>query len=188
VDKNPKKIFRNRLLNLLRSQKEEERLKKSSIIREKLFLMPEFQQAHTILFYASFNGEVETFEMMKQAQKLGKKIALPKIIKEQMNITPVLVEDLDKELIEGPFGIKEPKQECLKRSLEASDVDMVVVPGLAFDKNNNRLGRGGGCYDRFLKIFPSKKPSVGLAFDFQILDSLPHVKGHDIPVSRVIVN
>ena len=183
----PKRVIRNKILGLLRSQKEEDRLRKSKIIQDKLFLTSEFKSAKTILFYASFNGEVETFSMMKQARKLGKKIVLPKIIKDQKKMTLSLTEDLKKGLVSGPYGIKEPDDYAL-RSLDPTEIDLVIVPGVAFDRKNNRLGRGAGYYDRFLVNFPSHIPIFGLAFDFQIVPRLPHQKRHDIPVSRVIVN
>lgn len=188
VEQNTKKDLRVRLLNLLRTQKEGQRLKKSTVIREKLFSLPEFKDARTILFYASFDGEVETFEMMKYAQKLKKKIALPKIIQEDKEFIPVLVDNIDAELSDGCYGIKEPNDSCAQHSLSAADIDMVLVPGVAFDKDNNRLGRGGGYYDRFLKTLPSTTTTVGLSFDFQMLDSVPHQKNHDVPLSCVIVN
>ena len=78
-----KSFLRKKILNLLRRQKDDERLEKSRTICKKFFAMREFKQAKTILFYASFDGEVETFAMIKQAQRLGKKIALPAIIKDQ---------------------------------------------------------------------------------------------------------
>ena len=65
---------------------------------------------------------------------------------------------------------------------------MVVVPGVAFDKKNNRLGRGKGYYDRFLKMLPFSTPTIGLAFDFQIVENLPVKEPHDVPVSQVIYN
>lgn len=188
MEKETKRILRKKLLNLLRTQKEETRLKKSTIIREKLFALPEFQKADTILFYASFDGEVETFEMIKQAQKLGKTIALPKIIHEKKHFVPVRVDNCDTDLAKGTFGIKEPKTAGDNRQLDIKDIDMVIVPGLAFDADNNRLGRGGGYYDNFLAQLPSGRPTVGLAFDFQILDSVPQQDGYDIPVSRVIAS
>ena len=182
--KSPKSVIRKKILSLLRNQKEDERLKKSKAIQKKLFALRIFKKAKIILFYASFDGEVETFSMMKQAQKLGKKIALPKIIRSRKKMTIGLVEDFRKELMNGPYGIKEPKKECFRR-LELKDVDLAIVPAVAFDKARNRLGRGGGYYDRFLKKFPVHIPTVGLAFDFQILNDLPHHK-RDIAVSRVI--
>jgi 5-formyltetrahydrofolate cyclo-ligase len=71
--------------------------------------------------------------------------------------------------------------------LDISALDAVLVPGVAFDKQNFRLGRGGGYYDRFLNNLPKKIHTIGLAFDFQVVDRLPH-DHHDIPVHRLIIN
>jgi len=180
-----KSSLRKRLLNLLRNQKEEERIRKSRMITVRLFATPEFQRSRTVLFYASFDGEVETFNMMKQAQKLGKTIALPTIAKDRKEIIPAQVEKLE-DLKEGHFGIKYPSGQV--RPLDVQAIDLVIVPGIAFDRDNNRLGRGAGYYDRFLSRLPSGIPTVGLAFDFQIVKRLPQLVAHDRPVSRVIVN
>ena len=67
------------------------------------------------------------------------------------------------------------------------EIDLSIIPGVAFDKKNHRLGRGAGYYDRFLSSLPRKIPSIGLAFDFQIVASFP-LQEHDVPVSRVITN
>ncbi len=184
---NSKKILRERILTLLRNQKEEERLNKSLAIGNKLFQMQEFQNAETILFYASFDGEVETFEMMKNAQKLGKIIGLPRIVESEKKIIPAPVVSLEADLEAGPFGIKQPKADPAG-ALENDRLDMVIVPGVAFDKQNNRLGRGGGYYDQFLGALPSHIPTVGLAFDFQVVDSLSFKEEHDVPVSFVLAN
>ncbi len=182
-----KEILRERILTLLRNQKEEERLIKSLAIGDKLFQMVEFQKAETILFYASFNGEVETFEMIREAQKLGKTIGLPGIMKDEKKIVPEAVASLESDLETGPYGIRQPKMDQAQ-TLSEDCLDMVIVPGVAFDKQNNRLGRGGGYYDRFLELLPPRVLTVGLAFDFQIVDSLSSQEKHDIPVSRVLTN
>lgn len=182
-----KKTLRTRLLKLLRSQKKEDRLKKSRIIQKKLFSTKEFKKAKVILFYASFDGEVETFDMMKKAQKLGKTIVLPTIIRERKDLILSLVANLKKDLVKGPYGIQQPRKGLLS-SVGVEDIDLAVVPGVGFDKNNNRLGRGAGYYDKFLSDIPSHVPAFGLAFDFQIVPAVPRKKGQDIPVSRVIVN
>lgn len=181
-----KTVIRKRILKRLRTQKEEDRLRKSLVIRERLFAVPEFQSSKTILFYAAFDGEVETFEMMRQAQKLGKKIALPAINQNEKKIKPALVTRLQEDLEDGPYGIKQPRHDKTE-ALDLGEIDMAIVPGVAFDKNHHRLGRGQGYYDRFLKDLPKGTPSVGLAFDFQVVDRLPHQE-HDIPVSRIITN
>jgi len=74
------------------------------------------------------------------------------------------------------------------RQVRPSDIDLVIVPGVAFDADKNRLGRGGGYYDRFLSTLPAATPTIGLAFDFQFIPAVPHHAGRDIAVSRVIVN
>jgi 5-formyltetrahydrofolate cyclo-ligase len=185
VDIRTKKDLRERILTLLRQQKEEERVKKSFIISQKLFQLKSFQQAKTVLFYSAFDGEVHTIDMIKEAQQLGKKIGLPKVNKAHMNIIPILVNDLEGDTIHGPFGIREPKG--TDKTLPLDQIDMVIVPGVAFDKSNHRLGRGAGFYDRFLKSLPPSVPTVGLAFDFQVIDHFPK-ETHDMPVSCVLTN
>ena len=180
-----KKDIRERILTLLKNQEEEERHKKSSVIQKKLFRLTEFQKARTVLFYASFDGEVDTFEMIKQALKLGKIIALPAILRQPKKLIATTISDLQ-DLEEGPHGILQAKSDRQKE-IEADELDLAIVPGVAFDRKNNRLGRGGGYYDRFLNALPDHIPTVGLAFDFQIVDSLP-TEDHDRAVSNVVTN
>lgn len=182
-----KNVIRKKILTLLKNQREEDRVLKSQVIQNKLFLQPEFKKSCTILFYASFDGEVETFSMMEQARKIGKGIALPIIIKEQKKLIPSYVQDLEENLDIGPYGIRHPKRESFD-PLDLREIDLVIVPGIAFDRDNNRLGRGAGYYDRFLRDIPSDVPTFGLAFDFQMVDHLPRRKEHDVPVTGVIVN
>lgn len=188
VRENIKKELRERILALLRRQGEKERRTKSAAILRRLFQRPEFERASLVLFYASFDGEVDTFEMMRRAQKLGKRIALPYVVRKHTTMIPVIVESLDKDLETGPYGIRQPKEPTGDRRADLSEIDLVIVPGVAFDRHNNRLGRGLGYYDRFLQKMPSCTPSIGLAFDFQIVDHLPHRQGQDIPVSCVLVS
>lgn len=182
-----KQDLRERILTLLRNQKEEERLKKSLIILKKLFKLSAFKKAKTVLFYASFDGEVHTLEMIKKAQQLGKKISLPKVKRSDKKLIPVLIDNLDKDLKKGSYGILEPKK-LRGKKLKLENIDIVIVPGIAFDQRNNRLGRGGGYYDRFLTQLPASVFTVGLAFDFQVVDLLPHQERHDVHVSRVLTN
>lgn len=176
-----KSQIRNKILRELKTQKEEDRKRKSAIIKEKLFKTQVFKKAKTVMFYISFNGEVNTKEMIKAAQKLGKIVAAP-VCRTKRTIRPCgLGQRL--RLIKGPYGIGEP---AIKRFVALEDLDLVVVPGVAFDKQGNRLGRGKGYYDYFLKKIPKDTPSIGLAFDFQILPFLPATK-RDVRINKVIV-
>ncbi|MBF0484600.1 MAG: 5-formyltetrahydrofolate cyclo-ligase [Candidatus Omnitrophica bacterium] len=179
--------LRERILNLLRSQNNKERLEKSARILRKLFNLKSFRDAKNILFFASFDGEVDTFDMMKKAKQLGKNIFLPRVDRSRKTMVPVLVQCLDTDLRVGTYGIKEPRPEISELE-KISDLDMVVVPGVAFDRKNNRLGRGGGYYDRFLRELPKEISTIGLAFDFQIIDSIPALEEHDMPVLQVLTN
>ena len=180
-----KKKIREELIKRLRAYKEEERLKKSSVIGRKLFALKDFIEAKTILFYLSFDGEVDTQGMIKDSIKQGKRVAVPAIQKEHKKIIPSLVEELDSELKTGPYGVRHPKDEHL-RPVALERLDLVIVPGLAFDEAGNRLGRGMGYYDRFLSQLPKHVPTIGLAFDFQIIPDFPPLESHDFSVSKVL--
>jgi 5-formyltetrahydrofolate cyclo-ligase len=181
-----KQELRQLILDRIKAQKEEVAVLKSRIIREKLMALPVFKRARTILCYASFKGEVDTFALMQCAMDLNKRVVLPVIRKEEQHIIPVLIESL-KELKAGSFGILEPA-DVPQRRLPADELDLVVVPGVAFDRQNNRLGRGAGYYDRFLSALPVTTPTIGLAYDFQVVDALAGIEVHDRPVSFVISN
>ena len=85
---------------------------------------------------------------------------------------------------ESTYGIAEPHFDPDK-ALALKDIDTVIVPGLAFDRNHHRLGRGKGYYDRFLSILPKRVTTVGLAFDFQLTESLP-TEAHDMRLQQII--
>jgi len=180
-----KNNIRTRLLRRLRNQKEVERLKRSFQIQKKLFSLPEFIKAKTIMFYLSFNGEVETFRMIEKAISLGKRIAAPVINRRDRKLVPYFICDCAEDLRFGPYGICEPKYERM-RNVPLKNIDLVVVPAVAFDLKGNRIGRGMGYYDRFLHSLPKGSSSVGIAFKFQILDKIPSTETHDFSVGKVI--
>ncbi len=179
---NDKSALRKHFLQLLKHQGSQARHLKSAQIATQVLSLPAFVKAKTVLFYASLPGEVETFAMMQQARQLTKKIALPSVDENQKTMRPILTDSLDS-LQSGPYGIKEPNPNGL--ALDVDSIDVVIVPGLAFDRNNNRLGRGQGYYDRFLSGLSDHTTTIGLAFDFQRVDSLP-VEQHDVALSCVI--
>lgn len=175
-----KEQIRSKILARLKIQKEVTRAKKSKIIKDKLFKALVFKKANIVMFYIAFNGEVETKEMIKEAQSLGKIIAVP-ICKKNRMMHPCMLRAKTK-LKKGPYGVYEP---AVQRRIDSQDIDLVVVPGIAFDRKGNRLGRGKGYYDRFLKRISKGTVSIGLAFGFQILPSIP-LASTDVSVNRVI--
>jgi 5-formyltetrahydrofolate cyclo-ligase len=177
-----KSSIRNRIILKLKTQKEDDRKRKSSVIKGKLFRSKVFKKAKTVMFYLSFGGEVYTEKMIRGAFNLGKKVVVP--ICKKNRIIKACVLSYDAKLQKGPYGILEPAD---KESVRPQDLDLVIVPGVAFDMNGRRLGRGKGYYDRFLKRLPEYIPTVGLGFDFQLLPVVPATT-NDINVKRVISN
>lgn len=176
-----KEQIRSKILLRLKIQKEENRERKSKLIKKKLFGVSVFKKAKHIMFYIAFGKEVNTEEMMRKAKKLGKKVYVPVCKKDRITLRPCILED-NASLKKGPYGICEP---VIKKSIPPEKLDLVIVPGIAFDKKGNRLGRGRGCYDRFLAKIPKDTPTIGLAFDFQIVPSLPR-QTHDVSVNKII--
>lgn len=180
-----KRKIREEILKKLKSHKEEERLKKSSKIAGKLFRLREFVRAKTILFYLSFDGEVDTVKMIEDTLRQGKKVAVPVVVKKSKDMLASLIEDPLRECKRGPLGICHPKEEYI-RPVPAELLDLVLVPGLAFDEAGNRLGRGMGYYDRFLSRLPKDTPTIGLAFSFQMVSDFPPLEPHDFAVTKVL--
>lgn len=149
----------------------------STKIFDRVELLPQFKGAKVVLAYWSLSDEVITHGfILKWADK--KKIVLPIIVGDTLELRVFCgIEELIKN---DGFGIHEPMAGEL---VDPMDVDFAIIPGVAFDKNGNRLGRGKGFYDRFLKRTRAYKVAVG--YDFQIFDKIP-VASFDIPVDIVL--
>jgi 5-formyltetrahydrofolate cyclo-ligase len=140
--------------------------KKSKTIQEFVIKSKEFESAKVVGTYYALGSEVTTELIIKCAPILGKKIALPRV--EEDKITFYELSSM-KSLIRGRFGILEPQP-----YEQMNDIDILIVPGIAFDKKGNRLGYGMGFYDRLLSC--KRTFSIGLAYSFQLLENLPHDK------------
>ncbi len=157
---------------------------KSAIIKNKLFNEEEFKRARVVMFYVSLKDEVDTLIMIDEALKAGKRVAVPVILKEEKRLIAGEIHNRLEDLESQHFGIYQPRQDRVKE-VPLDDIDLIVVPGVAFDRKNIRLGRGHGYYDRFLSGLPKRTKIIGLAFDFQVLEDLPQ-DPHDVPVSKII--
>lgn len=161
----------------------DERECKALVIKEKLFAQPEFKNAGAILFYAAFGSEVPTLIMMEDALRLGKRVVLPITDIETNALVLRQVFDLES-LRPSKYGIPEPVIEQTAHC-EVNQIDLVLVPGMVFDKAGNRIGYGGGYYDRFLRQLDPSVPWVSIAFELQIVPLIPK-ESHDLPVDRII--
>lgn len=157
----------------------EEKKAKSKIIFQQVEQWTEFQKADTLMVYWSMDDEVYTHDfVLKWFQT--KTIILPSVKGDELELR--VFRGMD-DMTEGAaFGIKEPK-ELYKKELD--QIDLVIVPGVAFDRRNNRLGRGKAYYDKLLSKTNALK--VGVCFDFQMLESVP-VNQYDIKMDRVITD
>jgi 5-formyltetrahydrofolate cyclo-ligase len=138
--------------------------KKSKSIQEFVINSNEYQSAKVVGAYFAFGSEVATELIIEHAKMLGKKIALPRVEEDEITFYEL---SSTKSLIRGRFGIMEPPPYG-----QMGEIDLLVVPGIAFDKKGNRLGYGKGFYDRLLS--GTRTFSIGLAYSFQVLENLPH--------------
>jgi 5-formyltetrahydrofolate cyclo-ligase len=160
---------------------EEDRIKYSKMIMGKLSKMPEMLNAQTIMLYMPINNEVDTTETIAKLIAKGKKILVPSTLKTEKKMIAAEIKSFS-ELERGAFGVLEPKKESL-REVPPENIELVLVPGVAFDEEGDRIGYGHGYYDRFLKLV--KAPVIGLAYDFQIVDKITS-NSHDSKVTKII--
>ena len=170
-----KKELRASIKTLKKQHTKEQLLEQSEIILAKLERHPDFQKAHIVMIYSALPDEVQTQAFLEKWRH-QKKIILPTVVGD--DIIPVeLAENTG--FAVGDFNILEPQNEPY-----TGGYDLIVVPGVAFDHQGNRIGRGRGYYDRFLcKHLDVKR--IGICFDFQLVDKVP-TEPNDIRMDEVI--
>ena len=151
----------------------------SKIIFEKIERLDDFMRAKTILVYWSMPDEVFTHDFVLRWYH-KKKVLLPVVKGNELELK--VFSGLENMIKGEQYGIEEPVGESF---YQFEEIDLIIVPGVAFDKKNNRLGRGKAYYDKLLK--ESKALKVGVCFDFQYLDEVPTDK-HDIKMDTIIYN
>ncbi|HOB19839.1 MAG TPA: 5-formyltetrahydrofolate cyclo-ligase [Candidatus Atribacteria bacterium] len=136
------------------------------------------------MVYASIGSEVRTLDLISRALLDNKILTVPLCMTSTRDLKPCRITGLD-DLAAGTFGIPEPVMSC--EEVDVNELDIVIVPGVAFDTRLNRLGHGAGYYDRFLARLSINTLKIGLAYDFQVVDSLP-VESHDISLDMLITD
>lgn len=179
--KNKKKL-RKGILALRKAQPKEDKLIKDFKIIDTLTDLEIYKRSKTIFTYVSINEEINTRTFIKEALKLGKIVAVPKTYKGSKEMKAVVIKSLE-DLELSRFNLLEPKKD--NEVLEKEEIDLIVVPGAVFDLSLNRIGYGGGYYDRFLKDIKFKNNKIALAYDFQVLDKI-EVEDYDIKMDLLI--
>ncbi len=156
---------------------------KETVIRKKLFSLPNIKKTKNILFYVSFRSEVDTLQCIKHAFKLKKHVILPRVEVKKRELRLYEIKELS-ELHSGYMGIQEP---AVKKSREKllKDIDLAIIPGAGFDSKGNRLGYGFGYYDKLLSKSGGHITTIALAFEEQIVLKLPK-EIHDVKIDKII--
>ncbi|MDD5045289.1 MAG: 5-formyltetrahydrofolate cyclo-ligase [Candidatus Omnitrophica bacterium] len=157
---------------------------KSNKIKKLLFKLPEFKKAKTVMFYVSFGKEAATHSMIKEALQQKKKVVVPKI-KSKRTLAVYEIDNFNEDLQRGNFGILEPAH-SKRRNTPETEIDLVVVPGVCFDrKKGTRIGFGAGYYDRFLQGIKDTAVLIGIAFEQQLAKGVPCMV-HDVNMHKIV--
>ncbi|HAG51307.1 MAG TPA: 5-formyltetrahydrofolate cyclo-ligase [Deltaproteobacteria bacterium] len=175
-----KNFLRNDILQKRLKLPFEEVFRLSSIIQKKFWNLREFKQAHQIALYASFKNEVLTDTILEYAITHGKEVFFPRVVRGKKGLIFLKVTG-KQDLVPGSYEIQEP----IHNKIEQDSFDIMVVPGIAFDKSGNRLGYGKGYYDKVLHSIKGKCLIVAFAYNFQITDMVP-AEEHDVKVNKII--
>lgn len=152
----------------------------SVIIAGKLLNIPELQKANVVFCYVSIRGEVQTRSLIRSLIICGKKVCVPRCGKDGI-MDACYINGPDDLVPRPPFGIPEPDMDA--EVADPSDIDIIIVPGLAFDRSGNRLGKGAGYYDRYLNKCRAFK--CGVCFDEMLVESVP-ADVYDITMDMII--
>jgi 5-formyltetrahydrofolate cyclo-ligase len=179
-----KRQVRKQIQQILAGIQPEVRLQKSRVICNEVLLSAEYKKASVVMLFLSMLHEVDTTAMILDAFQQGKTVAVPKMSWQQRHMIPVEIQSLDTGLQIDRMGLRNP---TTGTPVPHEDIDLVIVPGLGFDRQGNRLGRGGAYYDRFLASPGMRAQKWAVAFSEQILDAVPH-DDKDIPVDAIITD
>ena len=170
--------IRNKIKHIRNLQSTDDIDKNSNIIMDKLFSTQIFKESDCIGFYYSLKTEVLTSSMIQKTLDLGKNVCLPKIDRQSKTMDFHTIDGMEN-LRENYLDILEPVDGVI-----CTNIDAIIVPGIAFDKSGNRLGFGSGYYDKFLTLHASIY-KIALAFDFQLINTID-IQEHDVPVDLII--
>lgn len=147
-----------------------------------LLSTPEYARAEVVMIFLTMTCEVDTSHIALQAWNEMKRVLAPRVAWEQRRMLPTEINSLTSDVREGVLGVRQPVEGM---PVPVSDIDLLVVPGLAFDRHGNRLGRGRGFYDRFMAHRDFRATACGLAIEAQVVDSVP-VGENDVRLAMLV--
>ncbi|MBS4804302.1 MAG: 5-formyltetrahydrofolate cyclo-ligase [Clostridium sp.] len=184
MNKEEKKDLRKIILNKRNSIDNNTKEEMDREIFNKLINLDLYKEAKNIFIYLSFGSEIDTKPIIDRALEEGKEVYIPKVYKINKEMRAIRLntfEDLEK----NSMGILEPKDDF--NFIAKEKIDLIIVPGAVFDFKGNRIGYGGGYYDRFLSNIKDKRNKIVLAYNLQIVDNI-EAEEHDIKVDYIITN
>ena len=173
--------LRSEIRVVLKTLRPEKRKSDSEKLCANLNAQPFFQNAISILFFAPLPDEVDLWPLLETSLQAEKIVALPRFEPARQSYVACRVKNLRSEIVSGRFNIREPSASCTEISPKV--LDLVLVPGVAFDLNGRRLGHGKGYYDRLLRTVHGSK--VGIAFDQQMVEKIP-AEAHDAQMDFIL--
>ncbi|HEY0664456.1 MAG TPA: 5-formyltetrahydrofolate cyclo-ligase [Gallionella sp.] len=159
----------------------------SATMTERLLQLPEYRRAETVLGYMNFGAEFASEWWVARVLADGKRLALPKVNRHTSHLDLYWVEDLESQLAQGLWGIREPIVERCERIHTLNEVEFALLPGVAFTRGGARLGYGGGFYDKLLagQDNESRPALVAAAFALQVVERIP-LEATDVKVGWII--
>lgn len=179
-----KKVLRQQVRDILAAISAEHLQHRSALACQLLCDQEEYRRAQTLMIFLSTTHEVDTQQLAQRAWADGKTVLAPRVTWDQRRMLPIEIQSLGSDVEEGYMGIREPAEGM---PVPVSELDLVIVPGLAFDEQGNRLGRGRGFYDRFLAHPDFRGIACALALEEQIVPAIPVGPG-DVAVDMLVTD
>ena len=132
-----------------------------------------YRTARTVLGYLNFGSELQSELWVRQALADGKQVLLPRVNKAGRHLELFRIENLDNDVAPGAYGIREPIPERCRHFDAPGEIDLILLPGVAFDRMGGRLGYGGGFFDKLLARLPHQPPLFAGAFTLQVVKEIP---------------
>lgn len=180
-----KKELRKQMLALRNGIESQLRAQKSNQIVKAFLQSESYQNASYLFSYIPFGDEPDIRLILSTAVRDGKKVGVPKTFTDRKVMVPYLFTGWN-ELVPGVYGILEPDPERAEMA-DPAKIDLIVMPGVAFDKQGGRLGYGGGYYDRFLAELPKRPHMIAPCFSEQVIDQIP-MENHDFRVDGLVTD